>query len=28
MRNYFPDARILREKAFGMTKSLIAYRRV
>lgn len=28
MRSYFPDARILREKAFGMTKSLIAYRRV
>lgn len=24
MRDYFPDARILREKALGMTKSLIA----
>lgn len=28
MRSYFPDARILRERTFGMTKSLIAYRRV
>ena len=27
MRGYFPDARILREKLFGVTKSLIAYKR-
>jgi SAM-dependent methyltransferase len=26
MRNYFPDARILREKLFGVTKALIAYK--
>ena len=27
IQSYFPDARILREKLFGMTKSLIAYKR-
>jgi len=26
MRGYFPDARILRERVLGLTKSLIAYR--
>ena len=27
MKNYFPDASILKEHALGMTKSLIAYRK-